>query len=167
MISENIQAALNRQAADEASASSTYLSMALWCDAQGLPGAAAYLNKSSEEEREHMTKFLQYIVDQNGSPRVPAVPEPPREFDSLHEILNSVLELEMKVANGIHKIVDQAWTEKDYATFDWLRFFVEEQRDAEIKARNLIDQANVIGKTGTALYEVDKLLGKLARASGE
>jgi ferritin len=73
----------------------------------------------------------------------------------------------MKVASGIHKIVDQAWTEKDYATFDWLRFFVEEQRDAEIKARNLIDQANVIGKTGTALYEVDKLLGKLARANGE
>ena len=166
MISENVQAALNKQAAEEADASSSYLAMALWCDAQGFPGAAVYLNHSSTEEREHMAKFLQYIVDQNGAPRVPAVKEPTHEFNSLHEVLKSVLELEMKVATGIHKIVDQSWQEKDFATFDWLRWFVEEQRNAEIKARNILDQAAVIGETGTGLYELDRLLGKLAAAGG-
>lgn len=166
MISENIQAALNKQAAVEAEASSTYLAMALWCDAQGLPGAAAYLSQSSSEEREHMTKFLQYVVDQDGAPRVPAVKEPAHEYNSLHEVLKSVLELEMKVASGIHKIVDQSWQEKDFATSDWLRWFVEEQRNAEIKARNILDQAAVIGETGTGLYELDQLLGRFAAEGG-
>lgn len=167
MISENMQAAINRQAAEEAYASSVYLSMALWCDAQGYAGAAAYLRNSSDEEREHMTKFLQYVVDQNGMARVPAVSEPPQEFNSLPEILKSVLELEMSVAAKIHTIVDLSWQEKDYATFEWLRWFVEEQRDAEIKARNLIDQAAVIGTSATGLYEIDRLLGKQASEGGE
>lgn len=161
MISENIQAALNRQAGDEALASSTYLSMALWCDAQGYVGAAKYLAGSSAEEREHMTRFLQYVVDQNGQARVPAVPEPPYEFNSLPEVMKSVLDLEISVATSIHKIVEQAWQEKDFATFDWLQWFVEEQRDAEIKARNILDRIAVIGTDSTGLYEIDKMLGKM------
>jgi ferritin len=162
MISENMQASLNKQAGDEAYASSVYLSMAMWCEAQGYEGAAKYLAASSAEEREHMTKFLQYVVDQNSQARVPAVKEPPHEFDALPEIMKSVLELEMSVAAGIHKIVEQAWQEKDFATFSWLQWFVEEQRDAEIKARNLLDRIEVIGTDATGLYEIDKLLGKLA-----
>jgi ferritin len=155
-------AALNRQAGEEAYASSVYLSMALWCDAQGLMGAARYLAKSSTEEREHMTRFLQYVVDQDSQARVPAVAEPPHEFNSLPEILNQVLELEMKVASKIHSIVDLAEAEKDFATYNWLQWFVEEQRNAEIGARNILDRIAVIGTSGTGLYEIDRMLGGLA-----
>ena len=162
MISDNMQAALNKQSAQEAYASSVYLSMAMWCDAQGLVGAAKYLNHSSVEERQHMAKFLQYVVDQDSQARVPAIQEPPHEFDSLPDIMKNVLELEMSVAASIDKIVELAWQEKDYATFDWLKWFVEEQRNAEITARNILDRINVIGTTGTALYEIDKMLGKMA-----
>jgi ferritin len=161
MISENLQAAINAQAAEEAYAANVYLSMALWCDGQGFTGAAAYLRDSSEEEREHMTKFLQYVVDQNGVARVPSAKEPPHEFDSLPEILKSVLELEMHVASKIHTIVEKAWQEKDFATFDWLRWFVEEQREAEIKSRNILDRMAAIGTSGTGLYELDRILGKM------
>ncbi len=162
MISENMQASLNKQAADEAYASSVYLSMAMWCDGQGYEGAAKYLVNSSSEEREHMTQFLQYIVDQDGQARVPAVKEPPHEFDSLPEIMKSVLELEMSVAASIHTIVEQAWQEKDFATFNWLQSFVEEQRNAEIQARNILDRIEVIGTDATGLYEIDQMLEKLA-----
>ncbi len=162
MISDNMQAAINKQSAQEAYASSVYLSMAMWCDAQGLVGAAKYLSHSSTEEREHMAKFLQYVVDQDSQARVPAVQEPPHEFDSLPEILKSVLELEMSVAAGIDKIVELAWQEKDFATFDWLKWFVEEQRNAEIQARNILDRVGVIGTSATGLYEIDKMLEKMA-----
>lgn len=164
MISENMTAALNKQAAEEAYASSVYLAMALWCDGQGYEGAARYLAASSQEEREHMEKFLQYIVDQDSQARVPAVAEPPHEFDSLPEIMKSVLELEMSVARKIHGIVDLAIAEKDHATWNWLQWFVAEQRDAEIKARNILDRIEVIGTAGTGLYEIDKMLGKMTEA---
>lgn len=164
MISENMAAAINKQAAEEAYASSVYLAMSLWCDAQGYVGAAEYLGDSSTEEREHMTKFLRYVVDQNSQPRVPAVAEPPHEYNSLPEIVKSVLDLEMSVAGKIHAIVDQAWAEKDLATYNWLQWFVEEQRDAEIKARHILDRIQVIGTSGTGLYEIDQMLGKMVEA---
>ncbi|MGQ9904131.1 MAG: ferritin [Anaerolineae bacterium] len=162
MISENMAAALNKQATEEAFASSIYLSMALWCDAQGYKGAARYLLSSSQEEREHMESFLQYIVDQDSQARVPAVAEPPHEFNSLPEVMKSVLNLEMQVAEKIHRIVDLAIQEKDHATWNWLQTFVAEQRDTEIKVRNLLDRIEVIGTAGTGLYEIDKLIGKMA-----
>lgn len=162
MISERMTSALNKQAAEEAYASSVYLSMALWCDAQGYEGAARYLAASSQEEREHMEKFLQYVVDQDSPARVPAVAEPPHEFNSLPEIMKSVLELEMDVARKIHRIVDLAIEEKDHATWNWLQWFVAEQREAEIKARNILDRIEVIGTEATGLYEIDKMLGKMA-----
>ncbi|MCL6511236.1 MAG: ferritin [Anaerolineae bacterium] len=164
MISENMTTAFNKQAAEEAYASSMYLSMALWCDAQGYEGAARYLAASSQEEREHMEKFLQYVVDQDSTPRVPAVAEPPHEFDSLPDIMKQVLELEMSVASKIHAIVDLAIAEKDHATWNWLQEFVAEQREAEIKARNILDRIAVIGTEATGLYEIDKMLGKMASA---
>ena len=163
MISENMTTAFNKQAAEEAYASSMYLSMALWCDAQGYEGAARYLAASSQEEREHMEKFLQYVVDQDSTPRVPAVAEPPHEFDSLPDIMKQVLELEMSVASKIHAIVDLAIAEKDHATWNWLQEFVAEQREAEIKARNILDRIAVIGTEATGLYEIDKMLGKMAK----
>jgi ferritin len=166
VISENMTAALNKQAAEEAYASSVYLSMSLWCDSQGLVGAAKYLGNSSDDEHEHMRKFLQYVVDQNSQARVPAVAEPPREFDSLPEVMKQVLELEMSVASKIHTIVELAQNEKDFATYNWLQWFVEEQRDAEIGARNILDRIEVIGTSSTGLYEIDKMLGAMA-ASGE
>ena len=164
MISENMTTAFNKQAAEEAYASSVYLSMALWCDAQGYEGAARYLAASSQEEREHMENFLQYVVDQDSTPRVPAVAEPPHEFDSLPDIMKQVLELEMSVASKIHAIVDLAVAEKDHATWNWLQEFVAEQREAEIKARNILDRIAVIGTEATGLYEIDKMLGKMASA---
>jgi len=167
MISEQMTIALNKQAAEEAYASSVYLSMALWCDAQGYEGAARYLMASSEEEREHMQRFLQYIVDQDSAARVPAVAEPPHEFNSLPEIMKQVLELEMSVANKIHAIVDLAIAEKDHATWNWLQDFVAEQREAEIKARNILDRIAVIGTQATGLYEIDKMLGKMAEEEEE
>jgi ferritin len=165
MISEDMTAAINKQAGEEAYASSVYLAMSLWADAQGYSGAAKYLGDSSAEERGHMTRFLQYAVDQNSQARVPAVAEPPHEFDSLPDIMKQVLDLEMSVASKIHKIVELAQTEKDFATYNWLQWFVEEQRDAEIKARNILDRIAVIGTTGTGLYEIDKMLGKLVEVA--
>jgi len=167
MISENMTMAFNKQAAEEAYASSVYLSMALWCDAQGYEGAARYLAASSHEEREHMEKFLQYVVDQDSTPRVPAVNAPPHEFDSLPDIMKQVLELEMSVASKIHAIVDLAIAEKDHATWNWLQEFVAEQREAEIKARNILDRIAVIGTEATGLYEIDKMLGKMAKEEEE
>lgn len=165
MISDNLQAMINEQAAAEANASSQYLSMAVWCDSNGLPGAAKFLYFSSDEEREHTLKFLKHVVDSNGHAVVPAVPQPPQEFNSLPEIFEAVLELEMSVASSIHKIVDQAWSERDHATFNFLQFFVAEQHQAEITSRAILDSIKLIQAEGRGLYSIDQYIGGLVPAT--
>jgi ferritin len=167
MISENVQAMLNRQIGEEAYASSAYLSMAAWCDSNGYQGSASFLYHSSDEERGHALKFLHYVVDSDGKAHVPAVKEPPQEFNSVPEIFESVLEMEMAVAAKIHTIADAAMAEKDHATYSFLQFFIEEQRNAETQSRQILDTIKVIGIQGVGLYEIDRYLGRLAKEKEE
>jgi ferritin len=163
MISENIQVALNQQAAMEADAMSRYLAMALWADSNGYQGAAKLLYHSSDEERDHTLKFLKYVVDANGQALVPEIKAPPREYNSLPEICQLILDMEMAVASAIHKIVDMALAEKDHATFNFLQFFVAEQATAETQARATLDAVKLIGTEGQGLYLLDQYLGNLVK----
>ena len=58
MLLKKVEDALNKQVANEGYASSSYLSMASWCDKEGLRGCAAFFYEQSEEERVHMLKLL-------------------------------------------------------------------------------------------------------------
>jgi len=51
MMSKKMTTALNKQIGLEAKASFLYLSMAAWCDAEGLEGCARFMHRQSDEER--------------------------------------------------------------------------------------------------------------------
>ena len=57
MISEKVAKALNEQIKLEEHSSRIYMSMAIWCEVQGYPGAAEFLYKHSDEERMHQLKI--------------------------------------------------------------------------------------------------------------
>ena len=61
MIAKKIEEALNLQIMEEEHASRIYLAMASWCDANAYPGAAAFLYRHTNEEREHAEKILKYV----------------------------------------------------------------------------------------------------------
>ena len=61
-LSESICKALNDQMTKEAHASQIYLSYASWLNAQGYEGVANFLFRHANEERNHMMKFLEYIL---------------------------------------------------------------------------------------------------------
>ena len=61
MLSKKIEAALNKQIAQEGFASYYYLGMASWCQLKGFDGAATFMYRQSEEERAHMLKLFHYI----------------------------------------------------------------------------------------------------------
>lgn len=72
MITKTIEAALNEQIALEGYASNLYLSMASWCDEQGLQGCAQFMYHQSDEERVHMLKIFHYIGEVDGKAVVPS-----------------------------------------------------------------------------------------------
>ncbi len=152
---------LNQQIAMEAKASSAYLAMASWADIKGYEHAAKFLYDHSNEEREHMFKIFHYVNEVGGHALSPQINDIKIEFDSLKSIFDLVLTQEINVTKAIHELVDHTLDIKDHATFNFLQWFVLEQREEEKVARRIIELFNIIGEKGVGLYMIDQEIGKV------
>src|ERR1700721_2631541 len=73
-LSEPIQAALNAQMNKENHQAQIYLSYGCWADSEGFEGISNFLFRHSKEERDHMMKFLEYILKRGGKVTVSEIP---------------------------------------------------------------------------------------------
>ncbi len=164
MISEKMTAALNKQIVLEGYASFLYLSMASWCDKQGLNGCAQFMHRQSSEEWEHMLRLFTYISEVDGHALTPAIAQPPHEFESVQVLFQQVYEHEQKVTNSIHKLMHLATSENDYATINFLQWYIAEQREEESLMRSILDKIKLIGGGPQSLYYIDKELALINAA---
>ncbi len=169
MISDTMLEALNKQIALEAYASQLYLSMASWCDKESMDGASEFMHDQSEEERMHMLKIFHYISEVDGHAISPAIDQPPLEFESIQKLFQQVYEHEKKVTQAINKLVELAYKEDDFATMNFLQWYVEEQREEENLMRTILDRIKLIGEGPLALYYIDKEIQSISKekAAGE
>ncbi len=157
MLSKTIQEALNKQVQMESESSQAYLAMASWCDIQaGLEGVAAFFYKQSDEERTHMLKLIRFINERGGSAAIPALEKPQAGFPSVHKLFEVFLSHELKVSNSINELVHLTLSEKDYATHNFLQWYVNEQMEEERVARTLNDKLEMIGDDRSGLYLFDR-----------
>jgi len=164
MISEKMTAALNEQIVLEGYASFLYLSMASWCDKQGLNGSAQFMHRQSSEEWAHMLRLFHYISEVDGHALTPAIVQPPHEFESVQVLFQQVYAHEQKVTNSIHKLMHLATEENDYATINFLQWYIEEQREEENLMRGILDKIKLIGGGPQSLYYIDKELALINKA---
>lgn len=160
MLSEKMEKALNRQIADEAYASQLYLSMATWCGHSGLSGAAKFFFLQAEEERQHMLKIVNHAMEVEGRVIVLDLSKPPSDFDSLKGVIEKALDHEQSVTASINGLVEASLAEKDYATFNFLQWFVDEQVEEEQSFKSLQDTFDLVGTDGHGVYMVDKKMGQ-------
>lgn len=156
MISTRMEQALNAQIQLEGTASFLYLSMASWCDRQGLSGCASFMHRQSAEERAHMLRIFHYISDVDGKALAPGIPQPPAEFDSVQALFEQVYAHEQKVTASIHKLLDISTEENDYTTQNFLQWYINEQREEEALMRTILDKIRLIGNGPQSLYFIDK-----------
>ncbi len=161
MLSEKMEAALNGQLKHEAQASFNYLAMASWAEGNRLDGAAEFFMEHAAEENSHFLKIFQYINETGGKAIVPAVDQPEHSFGSILEACKKALEHEQHVTRNVSQLVEIAVDEKDHATYDFLRFFVDEQREEEVLFNKVLDRIELIGSGPQALYYIDKELSKI------
>jgi ferritin len=167
MLSKKIEDALNQQISYEGYASFLYLSMSYWSARQGLQGCHAFLNRQSAEEREHMLRIYQYISDTDGKVVTPAIKQPPTDYDSIQNLFEQVYEHEQKVTQSIYKIVDLCYKENDYATMNFMQWYVQEQREEESLMRTILDRIKLIGDGPQSLYYIDKEMEKINAAAAK
>lgn len=158
-LSPRMQEALIKQMTKEAHASQIFLSYGCWADVKGYGGIANFLYRHSQEERNHMIKFMRYILDRGGEARVEAIPAPPENPRNLTDAFNKVFEHEVDNTTAIYEIVNLSFEEKDWATWNFMQWFVKEQVEEETLALNLLDKIKVAGGANAksdALYMLDK-----------
>lgn len=157
MLSKSMQNALNEQVRIEAESSQLYLAMASWAEIQpGIDNTAEFFFRHSNEEREHMLKLLHFINERGGFAVIPALPQPQLTFPSLNHAFKQLLEHEIMVSNSINNLVDIALSEKDFATHNFLQWYVAEQIEEEALARILNDKLELIGEDKSGLYLFDR-----------
>ncbi len=156
MLSKNIEAALNKQIRIEAESSQTYLSMACWAEIQGLEGVAQFMYAQSDEERQHMLKLIKYVNERGGHSIVTDLKAPKTSFGNFKEMFEELYKHELFVSDSINKLVHITFEEKDYATHNFLQWYVAEQIEEEAQAKTILDKINLIGEDRGGLYLFDR-----------
>ena len=157
MVTKSIQDALNKQVSMEAESSQAYLAMAAWAEIQpGLEGITNFFYQQSDEERMHMLKLIRYINERGGQALVPAIAQPMVSFKSIKHVFDEFLQHELKVSSSINELVHLSLAEKDYATHNFLQWYVNEQMEEERVARTLNDKLTLVGDVKGGLYLFDR-----------
>ena len=167
MLNKLIQDALNKQVQMEAESSQAYLAMATWADIQpGLQGVTSFFYQQSDEERQHMLKLIKFVNERGGFAIVPALEQPMLTFQSLRKVFEEFLKHEIKVSNSINDLVHLSFTEKDYATHNFLQWYVNEQIEEERLARIMNEKMEMIGDDKGGLYLFDRDIMNYRTAAG-
>lgn len=155
MITEKIEKILNEQIEKEGYSSNLYLSMASWAETEGFAGISKWFYAQAEEELLHMMKFIHFINERGGHAIIPAFDQPPVKFDGIKKVFDQVLEHERFISGSINDIAALAIKENDFATQNWIQWFITEQVEEESSVQGIIDKLNLLGEENMYLFDRD------------
>lgn len=161
MLSKKVEKVLNDQIRIEAESSQVYLSMASWAEVKGLEGISQFMYKHSDEERMHMLKLIKYVNERGGHAIISELKAPKVDFGSFQKLFEQLYEHEIFVSQSINELVHVTLKEKDYATHNFLQWYVAEQLEEEALARTVLDKIKLIGNDKGGLYLFDRDIQQL------
>ncbi|KAL2509949.1 Ferritin-1 [Forsythia ovata] len=152
--SEECEAVINEQINVEYNVSYVYHSLFAYFDRDNvaLKGLAKFFKESSEEEREHAEKLMQYQNIRGGRVKLHTITNPPSEFDHVEkgdalyamEIALSLEKLTNEKLLNVHSVADQ---NNDPQMADFIESeFLQEQVEAIKKIAEYVTQLRMVGK---------------------
>ena len=155
-ISTELEKAINEQIGIEFSASYAYLSMAAYFERNAFDGFSKWMHLQSEEEHMHAMKFYQYLIDRGGVARIPSIPAPEWNFDSVIKVFEASLYQEREVTQHIYDLYKIAQNESDFATVSFLKWVVDEQVEEEKNVSDMIDKLKMAQEKPDSLLLLDR-----------
>ena len=163
MLNKKIIDLINEQIWLENNASFYYLYLSNQFSLNGFGGISDFFKEQSTEEREHMLKLIDYLLDEDATPQIPNynfMEDMDEDFNVLTHFENSLIN-EKRVSESIHQIVNECKEIGDIKTENFMQWFVIEQREEENKFKDIIDDLKIIGDDRGGLYQINKELGQL------
>ena len=162
MVSEAMEKALNAQFNAELYSGYLYLSMAAYFEDNDYSGFAAWMRVQADEELEHGMKFYDYILRRGAKVNIEAIAKPETEWESPLAAFEQALSHERYVTSLINDLVALA-REEDFATDNFLQWFVEEQVEEEENAMENVSKLTLAGESKELLFKINEDMGSRTR----
>ena len=148
---------LNAQIGNELAAHNQYLACAVHYDALTMPRMAAFFYGQALEERGHAMMMLQYLLDTDADVVIPGVAAPQPTFDDVVAPVELALDQERRVTEQINALVRIAREESDFASEQFMQWFIKEQVE-EIATMN--DLLAVVKRAQGDLEDIEEYVAR-------
>jgi len=154
--------ALNAQIGNELAAHNQYLACAVHYDAETMPRMAAFFYAQALEERDHAMMMVQYLLDTDAEVTIPGVDAPVATFPDVVAPVQLALEQEKRVTEQINGLLRIAREEFDFASEQFLQWFIKEQVE---EVATMTDLLAVVTRNQTDLEDIEEYVAR--EAGGE
>ncbi|MFH5186132.1 ferritin [Paenibacillus sp. TAB 01] len=154
-MSDELFQALNEQMNFEFYSSQVYLAMAAYCSGESLDGFANFFIVQAEEERFHAMKMYKYLNDRGRRATIAGMDNPNNDYHSVLQVYEHGYEHEQIVTKRIYHLSDLALNEREHATMQFLKWFIDEQVEEEAMFDSIIQKLKRIDRDSNAFYMLD------------
>ena len=158
MISNRLQDAINEQINAELWSAYLYLSMSLDAEAKGHKGVANWFYVQFSEEQDHARIFMNFMNSRDAKVELRPIEEVPNTWPSVLSMFEQTLQHEQKVTSMINNLAAIAREDNDFASFNRLTWFIDEQVEEEDTARAMIQAFRAVKSNDYGMYMLDKEL---------
>ncbi len=158
MMSKKMADAINEQINAEFYSAFLYLSMATKLEDMTFSGFAKWMRVQYDEEVFHAMKFLNHMADRGERVVLKEITAPETEWEGPHAIWEAAYEHEVKVTGMINNLMRIAVDEDDFASQQFLQWYVEEQVEEEDNTSTIRDKISMVREMPGGLYMLDKEL---------
>ena len=160
MISEKVKEILNEQINKEFYSAYLYLALSANLSNMGLYGFSKWCKIQSREEIDHGMILFEYILKQKEKVSLRGISAPEMNFDCPLKIFEHIYQHEKEVSKSINQIAKMTDLECDYATRNFIDWYLKEQIEEEDNVQRIISKLKAFGIEESALYLMDKELGE-------
>lgn len=158
MLTERLNREINVQINEEIYSAYLYLSMAAWFAGKNLPGFEHWMRIQVQEELSHASKFFGFVHERGGSVTLEAIKRPDHEWASPRAAFEAARSHERHISGRIDTLMALAVDEKDFATQNYLQWFVGEQVEEEANAEEIVRKLELVGDGAQGLFMMDREL---------
>ncbi len=160
MLSKKIVDRINLQINREMFSAYLYMAMSAKLSDDGYKGVATWMLTQYHEEMYHAMKFYAYLQSHGALPVLDKIDTPEVKAKTLKEIFEATLAHEKFVSASIRELLELALAEKDYATENLVRWYVDEQVEEEQNAIDILQTIDMMGEGKHGLFMLNIELGK-------
>jgi ferritin len=150
---------LNFRIEQEELSSRLYQAMSLWLNDKGYVGAAKAWKTDADGEMEHAQWAKDYLLAMGVCPKLPTLPEPPREFAGLPDIIRKSYEHEIVVTQQCNDLANYAFLNGNHLLYQLALKYLTEQQEELDKVQTYLDKLTAFGESQVALKLFDTELG--------